>query len=204
MAEGVGPSFLKMYMYGHYAFGEMLHSMAYFENIYADMMFIRDCGAKGLFLNADVTAFCLGNLRFRLMSEIIWHPDMTEEEYNERRDCILKEEYGEGWSWVLDFIEIWESTEVGCWNCWGFSSLISTGEFDIEEYSRRAVKCIRILERAYASFANRRKRQKPWASIWRRFCTASAIPPISRRTTPVTKKCWLILTGGIRRRTISL
>ena len=134
----------------HYAFGEMLHSMAYFENIYADMMFIRDCGAKGLFLNADVTAFCLGNLRFRLMSEIIWHPDMTEEEYNERRDRILKEEYGEGWSWVLDFIEIWEGTEIGCWNCWGFSSLISTGEIDIEEYSRRADEMYSLLERAYA------------------------------------------------------
>ena len=99
---------------------------------------------------ADVTAFCLGNLRFRLMSEIIWHPDMTEEEYNERRDRILKEEYGEGWSWVLDFIEIWESTEVGCWNCWSFFALISTGEFDIEEYSRRADEMYSLLERAYA------------------------------------------------------
>jgi hypothetical protein len=49
---------------------------------------------------------------------------MTEEEYEAKLCRLLQREYGEGWMYVRDYLDIWymATNDRGCGDCWGMSN----------------------------------------------------------------------------------
>ena len=119
-----------MYVW-HYALDNALHQYTMYYSIYDDMQYLNSTGVKGLFFESENVGMGLMRLRHKLMGHCIWNPDETEEEYNAARDSIMEREYGAGYGYVQDFIQLWRSTELesGCWNCWGFGSVVDSMGF---------------------------------------------------------------------------
>ena len=139
----------------HYALDNALHQYTMYYSIYDDMQYLNSTGVKGLFFESENVGMGLMRLRHKLMGHCIWNPDETEEEYNAARDSIMEREYGAGYGYVQDFIQLWRSTELesGCWNCWGFGSLVDSIGF--EKYSALAGDMLGLLEQALALCTSR-------------------------------------------------
>ncbi len=133
----------------HYALDCVLHQYTMYYSVYDDMQYFKSTGVKGIFFQSENNGLGLSRLRHKLVAHCIWNPDETEEEYNAYRDEVMEREYGAGYSYVQDFIQLWRYTELdtGCWNCWGFLSLIGTS--DHERYSACADEMLELLDMAH-------------------------------------------------------
>lgn len=101
-----------------------LHQYTVLDTLYQDFQYMKEIGVKGLFFQNESWGFGIKRVEHRLALELMWNPDMTEEEYEERLCHILSTEYGEGYEYVREYIDLWvESTNIiGCFNCWGYGN----------------------------------------------------------------------------------
>ena len=95
--------------------------------MYDDIMFFKECGVRGLFIEQESTALGMQHIMAQLAYEINWNPDMTRDEYSDALDAVLRRGYGDGWAYIREYIDgIWQKSQdiAGhCWNCWGFGSI---------------------------------------------------------------------------------
>ena len=61
----------------------------------------------------------------QLNVEMNWNPDMTREEYDALTEKLLALNYGDGWMYIEEYIDILQKgqdLENKCWDCWGYGS----------------------------------------------------------------------------------
>jgi len=104
-----------------YTLGTGLKSYTVLDNIYDDYRYFAELGIRGIFLESeDPGAFSVKRIEHQLVAELNWNTDMTREEYDALMCTLLEREYGDGWEYVLEYIDQWNTAQdlAGCWHCW--------------------------------------------------------------------------------------
>ncbi len=75
--------------------------------IYDNIRFYAENNVKGLFEqgNYNCASGEFGELRTYLLSKLMWDPEMTEEEYRAYMCDFLEGYYGDGWKYILEYID---------------------------------------------------------------------------------------------------
>ena len=134
------------------------------DNLYDDMKFFFENGVQGMFFNSDNQAISFNHLYLQLAYEMNWNPDMTREEYDELTEKLLALNYGDGWMYIEEYIDILQKgqdLENKCWDCWGYGSY--DGNYD-PAYMMEMSDCTsELIERAVdmAVFADQRMLRDP-------------------------------------------
>ncbi|MBR6916667.1 MAG: DUF4838 domain-containing protein [Clostridia bacterium] len=88
-------------------------------NFYDDIKYMSELGVKGYYLEVrgDSVSYNFETLRKYLMDKMMWHPEMTEEEYNDLMDEFLFIYYGDGWESIKEYIYMSDTAGelAGCW-----------------------------------------------------------------------------------------
>ena len=97
------------------------------DNIYGDIRYLRDHGARGIFFEIEANGVGIAGVEYSLLNEMNWNTGMTEAEYEDFLCSMLKKEYGDGWDNIRQYIDIWERSQnlVPCWQGWGFLNMYS-------------------------------------------------------------------------------
>ena len=71
----------------------------------------------------DYGGFSIKRIEHQLIGELNWNIDMTREEFDDLLCTLLEREYGDGWKYVKEYIDHWNTAQdlVGCWQCWGWN-----------------------------------------------------------------------------------
>lgn len=76
-----------------------------FENLYNDMKWFIDNGAKGFYVQGtDGGSF--ESMDGQLIADLMWNPDMTKEEYDQRMAEYLRDHYGFGWTYIKEYMNM--------------------------------------------------------------------------------------------------
>lgn len=76
-------------------------------NIYEDVKYMAEHGVKGIYNEgSDHAYWSFEWLRGQLLSEMMWNPFMTEEEFNDILNEYLMIYYGEGWQYIREYLEM--------------------------------------------------------------------------------------------------
>ena len=54
----------------------------------------------------DDSGFGFMRLDFQLVYELIWNTDMTRGEFDALKDHLFEREYGDGYTYILEYIDI--------------------------------------------------------------------------------------------------
>ena len=101
-----------VYVWHYYLPQHLLQYNVVDDVLLRDFRFSRECGVKGVFYNArDTEGFGAEQIRYQLLAELNWRPDMTDEEYEALMCELLEKEYGEGWDCVRDYITMWTKAQ---------------------------------------------------------------------------------------------
>ena len=118
-----------------YALENNLHAYTIIDTLYDDVKYMQECGVKGMMMECETEGLGLLYLAAQLNVEMNWNPDMTREEYDEAVDRLLRNEFGDGWGYIREYIGIMQESQDrygGCWNCWGWGDPAPTDKFDFE------------------------------------------------------------------------
>lgn len=76
-----------------------------FENLYNDFQWFINNGANGFYVvGTDGGSF--ESMDGQLISDMMWNPDMTKEEYDNRTAEYLKDHYGYGWTYIREYMDM--------------------------------------------------------------------------------------------------
>ncbi len=145
----------------YYLLEQNVQTYTVLDNLYDDMKFFFENGVQGMFFNSDNQAISFNHLYLQLAYEMNWNPDMTREEYDELTEKLLELNYGDGWMYIEEYIDILQKgqdLENKCWDCWGYGSY--DGNYD-PAYMMEMSDCTsELIERAVdmAVFADQRMR----------------------------------------------
>ena len=117
----------------------------YTHMIYDDFKFMYDLGVYGIYWNMTWSGPGTQVITAQMMNALNWNPDMTREEYDDLVNEYIEAEYGDGWSYVRDFINTMGRAQViadHCWNNWDTKNPCETYYYDnawyAEQYDRLA------------------------------------------------------------------
>ena len=100
------------------------------DSIRANTAYLYENGVRGVFLNGrSGNASDLYVLRAYLFTQVYRDPMMSEEEYSYRMNGFLKTYFGDGWSYVREYIDA--IAEIGNAQCTGTHAAI-TGMYDFD------------------------------------------------------------------------
>jgi len=147
----------------YYALDTVLHQYSILDFMLEDFRYMDEHGVRGMFWQITHHGFGVKRVEQQLGVEINWDKDMTEEEYEAELCKILEREYGPGWKYVREYIDLMiEATDrIGCFNCWGYGNN-TYPEYD-EAFMRETYKAqIDLIEKAikYAGSADEEYRCK--------------------------------------------
>ena len=135
-----------------YNLGTGLNEYTVINNVYDDYRYLHEIGVKGVCLEgSDYGNFGLKRIEQTLISEINWNYGMTRDEFTELYHKLLRYEYGEGWEYVLEYIDQWELSQdmVQCWSWWGISPGDQTSRwYDTGFYGERFDSFVELLDTA--------------------------------------------------------
>lgn len=79
--------------------------------LYADMKYIYELGVRNLYVEIEhcVLEFDFHYPASYLMAKLMWDPTMPEEEYIALRDEIMLLTYGDGYEYILEYLELYNS-----------------------------------------------------------------------------------------------
>ncbi len=108
----------------HYALDSVLQQYTILDVLLDDFRFFDEIGVRGMFWQITYHGFGIKRVEQQLGAEINWQRDMTDEEYEAAMCRMLEREYGDGWRYVREYIDLWiEATDlIGCADCWGYAS----------------------------------------------------------------------------------
>ncbi len=107
-----------------YTLGTSLHSYTVLDNIYDDYRYFAENDVRGIMLETeDYGGFSVKRIEHQLIGELNWNIDMTREEFDALLCTLLEREYGDGWRYILEYIDQWNTAQdlAGCWQCWGWN-----------------------------------------------------------------------------------
>ena len=87
------------------------------HQMYDNYKFFHDEGVWGIYVLGDCSRNAsFPELKTYLISKLLWETDMTEDEYWAYVDYFLESFYGDGWSFIREYIEL--THELGAENEW--------------------------------------------------------------------------------------
>jgi len=101
-----------------------------------------------MMMECETESLGLLYLAAQLNVEMNWNPDMTREEYDEAVDRLLRNEFGDGWGYIREYIDISQDRYGGCWNCWGWGDTAPTDKFDFEYDCEQFDRSAYLVEKA--------------------------------------------------------
>jgi len=106
----------------YYALDKVLQQYTVLDILRRDFAYMKELGVAGFFMEAEYYGFGITRVEHTLAMELWWNPDMTEEEYEEKLSDILERDYGEGWQYLREYIDLWieAADRIGCHDCWGY------------------------------------------------------------------------------------
>ena len=147
----------------YYAIGCHVQNYTMLDIMYDDIMFFKECGVRGLFIEQESTALGMQHIMAQLAYEINWNPDMTRDEYSDALDAVLRRGYGDGWAYIREYIDgIWQKSQdiAGhCWNCWGFGSIDMRGQYDNAFLAEQFDTSVWLFEKAESMALNSRQQR---------------------------------------------
>ena len=113
----------KMYVWD-YALDSGLAQYTVTDTIYKDFRYLAKLGVIGIFWQCQVYGLGIQRVEHQLLWQLNWNMDMTEDEFEEYLCDILRREYGDGWKFIREYLDIWnaEQNAVGCFVCWGWGN----------------------------------------------------------------------------------
>ena len=142
-----------VYVWHYYLPQHLLQYNVVDDVLLRDFRFFRECGVKGVFYNADTEGFGVEQIRYQLLAELNWRPDMTDEEYEALMCELLEKEYGEGWDCVRDYITMWTKAQDtrrtnACWHAIGGNKAMWDNRIDPYYYDTHSGEMISLVEEA--------------------------------------------------------
>ena len=121
----------KLYLWEHTgSFGDAMVPALDLDSIRANTAYLYENGVRGVFLNGrSGNASDLYVLRAYLFTQVYRDPMMSEEEYSYRMNGFLKTYFGDGWSYIREYIDA--IAEIGNVQCTGTHAAI-TGMYDFD------------------------------------------------------------------------
>jgi len=126
------------------------------DTIYKDFTYLARHGVKGIMWQSTDHGLGMKRIDHQLGYNLNWDIDMTEDEYYELYYRLLEKEYGAGWEYVREFIDIMDEAQnlMGCWHCWNWGSPrfgitgYSNSTYDTRFYSKQYDYVVEIMDRA--------------------------------------------------------
>ena len=120
-----------------YALDTVLSQYTVIDTMYEDFKFLADLKVKGVFWQCQVHGLGIQRVEHQLLAELNWNMEMTEDDFEAYLCDILRREYGDGWKYIRDYIDIWNAAQdaVGCWDCWGWTYHMFCRDRRFEEHS---------------------------------------------------------------------
>lgn len=142
-----------VYVWHYYLPQHLLQYNVVDDVLLRDFRFFRECGVKGVFYNADTEGFGVEQIRYQLLAELNWRPDMTDEEYEALMCELLEKEYGEGRGCVRDYITMWTKAQDtrrtnACWHAIGGNKAMWDNRIDPYYYDTHSDEMISLIEEA--------------------------------------------------------
>ncbi len=135
-----------------YSLDTNFHGYNVIDTIYDDFTYLAEYGVKGIMWQTTNHGLGMKRVDHQLVFELNWNIDMTEDEYYELYDEILEKEYGAGWKYVRQYLDILDEAQniVGCWDCWGwgFPTLYADPYYDTDRYAGEFDGIVEIMDRA--------------------------------------------------------
>ena len=141
------------------------HVQAYtmLDIVYDDIMFFKECGVRGLFLEAESKGLGLQPVMAEIIYKMNWYPDMTEEEFDTALNETLEEDCGEGWAYIREYLDGTlnraQDKAGECWNCWGYMSLDAGGQYDSAFLEEQFDNSVWLFEKAVKLALNARQQR---------------------------------------------
>ena len=133
----------------YYGLDTSVQQYTIIDAFFDDIKFFKDCGAAGVFLQFETNGLGMQPVWGQLAYMMNWNPDMTREEYDLALEHLLQKDYGDGYGYILEYLDIWQESQDknNCWDCWGFASILSN-TYDTEYYAENFDRSVYLLERA--------------------------------------------------------
>jgi len=133
----------------HYGLDLYGHQITQDHNFYHDMMFFKECGVKGMFYEDEFYSQGEGLIRLKEMMMLQFHPDYTEEEYDEAVRELYEKEFGDGGGYALAYTKnIWSRVQLaaGCGDFWVWD-IIQPEQNDYELFHETEEEARELLEK---------------------------------------------------------
>lgn len=164
-----------------YTLGTGISSYTVIDNIYDDYRYFAENDVRGIMLETeDFGNFSIRRVEHQLIAELNWNIDMTREEFDALTCRILEREYGDGWEYILDYIDEWELSQdlVPCWHCWGWSvqGFWADRRFDTGLFRERFDYFVELFESARAGACTKKQEaavDRLYASMLYKGCYSS-------------------------------
>ncbi len=117
----------------YYSLDTTLQPFTVVDTILKDFKYLYGKNVEGLRFQSPSYGLGVKRVEHELDQEVNWNIDMSEEEYCELYKIYLEKEYGPGWEYIYEFLNILNAAQdmAGCWNCWGWRNL---GFFQEDRY----------------------------------------------------------------------
>ena len=112
------------------------------RNMYTDFQYLYGLGVREMFVEFEHTVFSYDIPGSWLLSKLMWNPEMTEEEFLALRDEILQITYGDGYEFILENTEIYDTLlECTTRTFWG-------ADIDLEKVAAKSEYLIHLMDEA--------------------------------------------------------
>lgn len=142
-----------------YALDTMLAQYTVTDTIYRDFRYLADLGVKGIFWQCQFDRLGIQRVEHQLLWQLDWNIDMTEDEFEAYLCDILRREYGDGWRFIREYLDVWnaEQDTADCWDCWSYDAHMFTFTKRFDEYSvaTHFDECFSLFESAIAAADSR-------------------------------------------------
>jgi len=115
-----------------YNLSSQLDEYTVIDTVYDDYKYFHELGVSAICIEgSDFGNWGLKRIEQMMIAELNWNMDMTREEFTEIYHTVLAYEYGEGWEYVLEYIDDWVKAQdmVQCWAQWGISPSNQTSRY---------------------------------------------------------------------------
>ena len=132
-----------------YALDQALLQYTTLYNMYDDFRHFYELGVDGIFYQCQFDGLGIQRVQHQMLAQLQWNMDMTEEEWESFLCCILESEFGDGWEYIREYIEIWERAQdmMPCWHCWG-GGYYSMGRFSFNYVEANFDTCVELFDKA--------------------------------------------------------
>jgi len=118
--------------------------------LYYDFQYMHDLGVRGMYFFGYYYGWGIVRVEKVLAYKLLWNIDMTWEEYVAEYERILEVEYGDGWEYVRDHLDMCrEAQNDKCWDCWEYE-VITAGikRYDMGYIATNFETSVKLLEAA--------------------------------------------------------